>query len=223
MVILRSRVIYSLALSLIGFLWGCTTVTPAPALSSLSSPLFTPTAEDAKRVATLAHDLDNQALHCLEGSTCEEVHFARALVSLFENQEAASASFRRAIDDNPSSALSASSKLWLQLLEDNGTDASPSDLSNGPQQIILQLMAQLVRDWMRRELADHTKQTQASQLTTLQNTKADSSGVVLVLQRQVRERDRHIATLEAKLEALKVIDQDHEKRKRIIKVPATIP
>jgi hypothetical protein len=39
----------------------------------------------------------------------------------------------------------------------------------------------------------------------------------------VRERDRHIATLEAKLEALKVIDQDHEKMKRAIKVPVTLP
>jgi hypothetical protein len=47
--------------------------------------------------------------------------------------------------------------------------------------------------------------------------------MVQALQKQVRERDRHIATLEAKLEALKVIDQDHEKMKRAIKVPVTLP
>jgi hypothetical protein len=46
---------------------------------------------------------------------------------------------------------------------------------------------------------------------------------VQALQKQVKERDRHIATLESKLEALKIIDQDHERRKRIIKLPATLP
>ena len=100
---------------LIGFLWGCSAVTPPP--SSFSSPLFTPTADDTERVDKLTQELDKRALHCLEGLTCEQVHFARALVSLFKNQEAARASFHRVLGDNPSSALSASSRLWLQLIE----------------------------------------------------------------------------------------------------------
>jgi len=53
--------------------------------------------------------------------------------------------------------------------------------------------------------------------------KIEPGEMVQALQKQVRERDRHIATLESKLEALKVIDQDHENRKRTIKVPATLP
>ena len=76
-------------LLLMASLWGCSSaVTLAP--SPLASPFFPPTAEDAKRVEVLTHELDNQAVHCLEASNCAEVHFARALVSLFENQQAAS-------------------------------------------------------------------------------------------------------------------------------------
>ena len=214
MVMLRRQVL--LVLSLVGIISGCASVTPAP--SSLSSPLFTPTTEDTQRVAILAHDLDNQALNCLEALACGEVHFARALVSLFENQEAASASFRRAIDYNPSSGLSASSSLWLQLINDEGTR---THLINGSQHTVLELMAEFVRGWMTRELAGHAKAKQGGPVTH-QNTMGDTSVVVRALQKQVRERDRRIAILQSQMEDLKLIDEDHENRKRAIKLPSTV-
>jgi len=190
-------------LLLMASLWGCSSaVTLAP--SPLTSPFFPPTAEDAKRVEVLTHELDNQAVHCLEASNCAEVHFARALVSLFENQQAASLSFRHAIEDAPSGALSDSSRLWLQLMNDEAVDVSRA---KGSQQIILRLMAYTVREWMTRELAEHRKQT------------GDSLGVVRALQKQVRERDRRIAVLQSQMEDLKTIDQDQEKRKRAIRLP----
>ena len=40
------------------------------------------------------------------------------------------------------------------------------------------------------------------------------SSVVQSLQRQVREREKRIAELEAQLDTLKVIDQDMEKRRK---------
>ncbi|MGH7219117.1 MAG: hypothetical protein ACREI1_02145 [Nitrospiraceae bacterium] len=48
------------------------------------------------------------------------------------------------------------------------------------------------------------------------------SGVVRSLQRQVRERDKRIAELESQLDALKVIDQDVEKRRQSSRPPATV-
>jgi hypothetical protein len=188
-----------------------------PFISFLAS--FSPTAEDIQRVALLAHELDNQALTCLEASTCEEVHFARGLVSLFENQEAASASFHRAIESNPSSALSASSRLWLKLINDEG---SKPHLVTGSQPPVLALMAQLVRGWMTRELADHTKPKQVSEPITHQHTMGDAFAAVRALQKQVRERDRRIAILQSQMEDLKLIDEDHENRKRAIKLPGTV-
>lgn len=198
-------------LLLMGSLWGCSSaVTLAP---PLASPFFPPTAEDAKRVEMLTHELDNQALHCLEASNCAEVHFARALVSLFENQQAASESFRHAIEDNPSGDLSDSSRLWLQLMND---EAAEVRRAKGAQQIFLRLMAHNVREWMMRELAEHRKHKQAGMT-------ADSSGVVRALQKQVRERDRRIAILQAQIEDLKTIDQDQEQRKRAIRLPDALP
>ena len=49
-----------------------------------------------------------------------------------------------------------------------------------------------------------------------------NSGVVQSLQRQIRERDKRIAELESRLDALKVIDQDMEKRRNFSRPPATL-
>ena len=65
---------------------------------------------------------------------------------------------------------------------------------------------------------------------TLPTTSADKtsdpaavdSGVVQSLQRQIREREKRIAELEAQLDALKVIDQDMEKRRKSSRPPATL-
>ena len=213
MFVLRSW--FPFHLFIIGSLWGCTVAAPVP--SSLSSPLFIPTAEDTKGVVALTRELDNRALHCLALSSCQAVHFSRGLVSLFESQEAAGASFRRVIEGDPSSALAASSIRWLQLIETEGSKWAAGQ----PQNTSIELMGQLMRDWMARELAEYSRQERIT--TTAPKMKVEPVEMVQALQKQVRERDRHIAILEAKLEALKVIDQEYEKRKRAIKIPVTLP
>lgn len=51
---------------------------------------------------------------------------------------------------------------------------------------------------------------------------AASSGLVQSLQRQIKERDKYIAELESRLDALKVIDQDIERRRNFSRPPATV-
>ena len=51
---------------------------------------------------------------------------------------------------------------------------------------------------------------------------ADESGVVLSLRKQIRERDKRIEELESQLNALKVIDQDIEKRRKLSRPPVTL-
>jgi len=51
---------------------------------------------------------------------------------------------------------------------------------------------------------------------------AIDSSVVQSLQRQIREREKRIAELEAQLDALKVIDQDMEKRRQSGRPPVTL-
>ena len=202
---------------IISFIWGCSGLTPSG--SPLSAPFFIPTAEDTTRLATLTHELDTRGFQCAEASTCEQVHFARALVSLFENKEAARASFLRVIDDNPSSHLTASSKLWLRLIGEDGTSGIPTKKEQSP---LIEITAQLVRDWMERQLAEYTTYGKPGALTNTEDLRADQLRVVQVLQKQVRERDRRIAVLRFQLAALKVIDLDHEERKRTLKTPAML-
>lgn len=214
MVLLRSWL--PLSLLIIASLSGCSTVMPVP--SALSSPLFAPGPGDRARLAALTHELDKRALDCLEVSACEHVRFARALVSLFENQEGARASFRRVIDENPSSALAASSRLWLELIGENGIEATEL---NGAQPILVTLMAQLVRDWMTRELADYMKAAQPGEPPTVQQPIVEPPEAV-VLRKQLRERDRQIAILQSQLESLKLIDEDHQQKQRKVKPPASL-
>jgi hypothetical protein len=49
-----------------------------------------------------------------------------------------------------------------------------------------------------------------------------NSVIVQSLQRQIKERDKYIAELESRLNALKVIDQDMEKRRNFNRPPATV-
>jgi hypothetical protein len=51
---------------------------------------------------------------------------------------------------------------------------------------------------------------------------AVDSSVVQSLQRQIREREKRIADLESQLDALRVIDQDMEKRRTSSRPPATL-
>ncbi len=54
------------------------------------------------------------------------------------------------------------------------------------------------------------------------NPAAVDSDLVQSLQRQIKERDKRIAELTSQLEALKVIDQDMEERRKPIRPPTTL-
>ena len=51
---------------------------------------------------------------------------------------------------------------------------------------------------------------------------ATHAGIIQSLQKQIRERDKRIADLESRLDALKVIDQDIEKRKTFGRPPTMV-
>jgi hypothetical protein len=194
-------------LVLLGALWGCGTLPPP--ISAPSAPFLVPTADDRVNLALRASELDVIAVECAPESTCnEQVHFARALVSLFENREAARVSFEKVISLNPSGVLASSSTLWLQVLSD---EAHPLDASYRP--FLIELTTQWAREWMARPLA-----VKSCRERTLDVPKP---ALVQVLSQQVRERDRHIADLRAQLDALKVINHDQEERRKM-RPPASI-
>jgi len=50
----------------------------------------------------------------------------------------------------------------------------------------------------------------------------NESGLIKSLQKQLLERDKRIEELESQLDALKLIDQDFDKRKKPLRPPATL-
>ena len=204
-------------LFIISALAGCSGLNPSRATST--APVFLPTAEDAPRVATLRHELDTKSVRCLEAANCEQVYFGRALVGLFENRETASANFRRVIDHNPVSPLASISQLWLRMIGDQEAGA----VSGGESNPTTGLLAQFVREWMDLHLNERAAFAKpAKPAITAQEQPVGQQRDIHGMQKQLRERDQLIAALRAQLEALRVIDEDHQDKYRKVKPPASL-
>lgn len=202
---------WSITMVILGAWSGCSLApVPSPALPP-SAPFFQATSEDTRQLAMLASELDTAALQCASAETCpDDVHFARALVSLFENRDAARASFEQVMTVHPSSPLAAPSALWLQLLRDDGISA----ISTDPQRrILIELSAHWAREWIGRRLTASARSEKKAALGPPVATHA--------FQRQLQEKDRHIAELRFQLNALKLIDQDQADRLRKVRTPTT--
>jgi hypothetical protein len=197
-------------LLLLASLSGC--ATPPSSAVHTAKPFFQPTSEDTIQLASFASELDTLAIECAAEGVCEDrVHFARALVALFENREAARASFEQVVNLYPSSPVAASSALWLQLLR-NDHLAVPSDTPH--QHVLLDLTAQSVREWLARQSVGPRSQTKPGGFP--------KAGIVQALSKQVQEREKRIAELRAQLDALKLIDQEQQDRHRKMRAPISV-
>lgn len=200
----------AVSLLLMGPLGGCGTLS-IPVSSPPSVPFFIPTQEERVNLALRTTELDAVAAECAAENSCEEqVHFSRALVSLFENGEAAQASFEKVIALNPTGALANSSRLWLQLLNDDSHLLSASN-----RQLLMDFTSHWLRDGMARRIAATPPQEPMPGVA--------KAALVQALHQKVRERDRHIAQLRAQLDALKIITQEQEDRRKMRPPASLVP
>jgi hypothetical protein len=211
----RHRLMLLLGCLVLSFLWGCSGVTPS--VSAPSGPFFLPTSHDGPRLAALTHELDGKAWQCLDAAKCEQVYFSRALVRLFDNREAARAAFRHVIEYHPASPLANSSTLWLRLMDTEERAVASNDADFGA---VTELMAMFVREWMDRQLSEPTNA--ALSPSSIHEQPIEQSRFVQALHKQVRDRDRQIVILRGQLEALKLIDEDHQDKARKVKPPASL-
>ena len=200
-------------LIVLGSWGGCATPPlPSPSLQP-SAPFFSATSADTIQLAVVAAELDTMALNCAGENACDDqVQFSRALVSLFENREAARASFEQVINLHPSSPFAASSTLWLRLLDDEGGVSKPNDIQR---RIMVDLTAQWIHEWI-----GHRQTVRSSQADVIS---VSQSAIMQSLQKQVQERDRRIAYLRAQLDALKVIDQEQLDRRKVRPSVSVVP
>lgn len=180
----------------LGFLVaGCAAFAPE---TSNTRPYFTVEPAELKAMQALAKKQEAVVAKCAEHNSCDHAYFTRALLGLYENHDNAVKYFEKVIATAPRSQLAASSRLWLQLLQQypvptdrswfTAVVAAPA-VSDG--QIALgQASDRLVRDLLDRELV-------IQQLRTLKE--ADAQAIEL-LQRDLAERDRKADALIGKKE-----------------------
>lgn len=83
------------------------------------APFFLSEPNEAKAYRALAREQDTQLGLCAHERTCDQVHFSRALLALFDNQRLAAKHFQDVITMAPKSRLAAASTDWLKLLQDS--------------------------------------------------------------------------------------------------------
>ena len=181
-----------------GMLWGCAMVngTPLPA----SAPLFQADATDTVILQAVHREQEMKLSTCAQHQSCDQVHFTRAMIALFQNGETATASFQQAIAVAPNGPFADSSALWIRLLANQTFHPASAAEPNGA---LLEVMKGLVRIWLEQQRA-------ASASVTLRAVETARSPDLAVhtLQRGIHDRDKRIAELTDQLNALKQIDMD---------------
>jgi hypothetical protein len=119
------------------------------------------------------------------------------MIALFQNGEAAAASFQQAIAVAPKGPFADSSGRWIRFLTNRTVHSASADESNGA----LAVMKGLVRTWLEHQWVT----SESVPVRAVDNAKSPKQAVH-TLQRQIRDRDKRIAELTDQLSALKQID-----------------
>ena len=187
-----------------GMLWGCAMVnsTPPPG----SAPLFQADATDTVILQTVQREQEALLSTCTQHQSCDQVHFTRAMIALFQNGEAATASFQQAIAVAPKGPFADSSARWIRFLSNRTSHPTPADEPNEA----VAVMKGLVRTWLGQQRAASVSVTLRAR-ETAKNTDLAAH----TLRQRIRSRDRRIAELTDQLSALKQIDSDAHRNSKL--------
>jgi hypothetical protein len=212
-------------------------------------PYFVTESAESKSFQSLARKQESVVAKCGETISCDHAYFTRALIGLYESREVAEKYFGKVLAISPKSPLAASSRAWIELLQEHPAPSKVSwvDMVVGVPAIIRANTSlghaadRLVRDLLDREVVlqqiRSTKEGDFQTVEALQRELAErdrkiewlSKGQgrsdppsVQSLQKQLAERDRKIEELSTQLEALKRIDQEMREKVRPIRPPSTV-
>ena len=187
-----------------GMLWGCAMVNGTASPSS--APLFHADAADTVILQTVHREQETLLSTCTQHQSCDQVHFTRAMIALFQNGEAAAASFQQAIAVAPNGPFADSSALWIRFLANRTFHPASADEPNGA----LLVMKGLVRAWLGQQRA-----ASASVTSRAVETAKNPDLAVRTLRRRIRTREKRIAELTDQLSALKQIDSDAHRNSKL--------
>jgi hypothetical protein len=170
-----------------GMLSGCAMVNGTAPLGS--APLFQAHATDIVILQAIQREQETLLSTCTQHQSCDQVYFTLAMIALFQNGEAAAASFQKAFAVAPNGPFADSSALWIRFLANQTFDPASVREPNGA----LLVMKGLVRTWLGQQRVETAKSPDLE---------------VHSLQRRIRNRDKRIAELTDQLNTLKRIDLD---------------
>jgi hypothetical protein len=177
-----------------------------------SAPIFQADATDTVILQAVHREQEALLRTCRQHQSCDQVHFTRAMIALFQNGEAASSSFQQAIDAAPKGPFADSSARWIRFLANRTFLPVSADESNGA----LAVMKGLVRTWLGQQRA-----ASASAALRTGETAQNPDLAVHTLRRRIRSRDKRIAELTDQLSALKQIDSDAHRNSKM-SLPRTL-
>ncbi len=180
---------------MMGMLWGCAMVNVTRPPSS--APLFQADATDTVILQVVHREQEMLLSTCSQQQSCDQVHFTRAMIALFQNGEAAAASFQQAIAVAPNGPFADSSTRWIRFLANRTSHPASADEPNGT---LLEVMKGLVRTWLGQQRVETAKSPELA---------------VHSLRRRIRSRDKRIAELTDQLSALKQIDLDAHRNSKL--------
>ena len=185
-------------------LWGCATVNGTPTPSS--APLFQTDATDTALLQTVHREQEALLGTCAQHQSCDQVHFTRAMIALFQNGESAAASFQQAIAVAPKGPFADSSARWIRFLANRTSHPDSVDKPNGA----LAVMKGLVRTWLGQQ------RTASAYASSRAGEKAQNPDLAVhTLRQRIRTRDKRIAELTDQLSALKQIDSDAHRNSQL--------
>lgn len=193
-----------------GMLWGCAMVNGASAPGS--EPLFQADATDAVILQTVRREQETRLNACTQNQSCDQVHFTRAMIALFENGEAAAASFQEAMTVAPKGPFADSSARWIRFLANRTAHSASVDESNGA----VAVMKGLVRTWFEQQRVANT----SASIRAAESAKSQDRAVP-TLRREIRTRDKRIAELTEQLSTLKQIDLEAHRPNKL-SLPKTL-
>jgi hypothetical protein len=171
--------------------WGCTALTLSPVEpASTSAPFLLADSSDLIALQAMGQKHDGLLQNCGKAKGCEELHYTRGLIALFESGSAATSHFTEVIASAPSSPFAASSARWIHLLE-TGLSSSSREYA-----LRAELSYQVLNQLLDAEAS-------SPQMTSPRAASRPSAP----LQQRVKDQEKKIAELTMQLNLLKHIEQ----------------
>ena len=177
---------------------GCASWSSPP---QMSQPYFVLDPSDAKTFHMIGKKQDAVAAKCQEHNSCDHAYFTRALIGLYESRNVAIRYFEKVIAVAPRGQLAASSRLWLEQIQQHPAPVERSwfaSIMSAPAISVSQVTLGQTSDRLVRDLLDREMMIQQ-----LRASKDADAQTLDQLQRELAERDRKVDASTGKKDPVK--------------------